>query len=329
MIEAKTTGIFDLLDEESRLPTPSSSHFTSQVHGKHAKHFRLDVPRKSKLKSHREIRDDEGFLVRHFAGGVVYTTAQFIEKNNDALHTSLAFLVQECKNKFIQKLFESESEAIRQSTGKLNFISVGSKFRQQLTELLEKLRSTGTNFIRCVKPNLKMVSGLFEGGQILSQLQCSGMTSVLSLMQQGYPSRTSFADLYQMYKSYMPPALASLDSRLFCKALFKALNLKDTDFKFGITKVFFRPGKFAEFDQIMKSDPENLAALVAKVHKWLVCSRWRKAQWCALSVIKRKLYLPYKVIHHVNSIYLYSQEQDYLSSRVFDHNTKEHSHVSV
>ena len=104
--------------------------------------MRLDVPRKSKLKSHREIRDDQGFLIRHFAGGVVYTTAQFIEKNNDALHTSLAFLVQDCKNKFIQDLFASESETIKQSTGKLNFISVGGKFRTQLTGLLEKLRST-------------------------------------------------------------------------------------------------------------------------------------------------------------------------------------------
>lgn len=55
-----------------------------------------------------------------------------------------------------------------------------------------------------------------------------------------------------------------------------------------MTKVFFRPGKFAEFDQILRSDQENLANLVAKVRKWLICSRWKKAQWCGLSVIKRK-----------------------------------------
>ena len=71
--------------------------------------------------------------------------------------------------------------------------------------------------------------------------------------------------------------------------MFKALCLKDTDFKFGLTKVFFRPGKFAEFDQIMRSDPENLAVLIAKVKKWLIMSRWKKAQWCALSVIKRNI----------------------------------------
>jgi len=139
-----------------------------------------------------------------------------------------------------------------------------------------------------------MVPSLFEGGQILSQLQCSGMTSVLNLMQQGYPSRTSFSSLYSMYKSYLPPELARLEPRLFCKALFKALNLRDTDFKFGITKVFFRPGTFAEFDKIMHSDPAHLAVLVQQVKKWLIMSRWRSAQWCALSVIKLKNKILYR-----------------------------------
>ena len=68
-----------------------------------------------------------------------------------------------------------------------------------------------------MKPNLKMVPNDFEGGQILNQLQCSGMTSVLDLMQQGFPSRTSFANLYAMYKGYLPVSLARLEPRLFCK----------------------------------------------------------------------------------------------------------------
>jgi len=161
-----------------------------------------------------------------------------LKKNNDALHTSLLILVQECRNGFIKNLFPKALER-EQSAGKLNFISVGSKFRSQLADLMNKLQSTGISFIRCIKPNLKMVPNLFEGGQILSQLQCSGMVSVLDLMQQGFPSRTQFAELYAMYKSYLPKELARLDPRLFCKCLFKALNLRDTDFKFGLTKVFF------------------------------------------------------------------------------------------
>jgi hypothetical protein len=65
--------------------------------------------------------------------------------------------------------------------------------------------------------------------------------------------------------------------------------MNEKDYKFGVSKVFFRPGKFAEFDAIMRSDPDNLANMVAKVKKWLLMSHWKKAQWCALSVIKCKL----------------------------------------
>uniref|UniRef100_A0A2K6TUA1 Unconventional myosin-VI n=1 Tax=Saimiri boliviensis boliviensis TaxID=39432 RepID=A0A2K6TUA1_SAIBB len=297
LIEAKLVGILDILDEENRLPQPSDQHFTSAVHQKHKDHFRLTIPRKSKLAVHRNIRDDEGFIIRHFAGAVCYETTQFVEKNNDALHMSLESLICESRDKFIRELFESSTnnnKDTKQKAGKLSFISVGNKFKTQLNLLLDKLRSTGASFIRCIKPNLKMTSHHFEGAQILSQLQCSGMVSVLDLMQGGFPSRASFHELYNMYKKYMPDKLARLDPRLFCKALFKALGLNEIDYKFGLTKVFFRPGKFAEFDQIMKSDPDHLAELVKKVNHWLICSRWKKVQWCSLSVIKLKNKIKYR-----------------------------------
>lgn len=95
LIEAKSIGIIDLLDEESKLPQSSDLHFCENVHNKRKGHFRLDVnnlvnffikfrhcllefmvqvPRQSKLASHRSIRDGEGFLIRHFAGAVCYQT---------------------------------------------------------------------------------------------------------------------------------------------------------------------------------------------------------------------------------------------------------------
>uniref|UniRef100_A0A8C8GE05 Unconventional myosin-VI n=1 Tax=Oncorhynchus tshawytscha TaxID=74940 RepID=A0A8C8GE05_ONCTS len=245
LVEAKLVGILDILDEENRLPQPSDHHFANTIHSQHKDHFRLTVPRKSKLAVHRNVRDDEGFIVRHFAGAVCYETIQFVEKNNDALHMSLESLVCESKDKFVRELFENSnnSKDSKQKAGKLSFISVGNKFKTQLNLLLEKLRSTGSSFIRCVKPNLKMVSHQFEGAQILSQLQCSGMVSVLDLMQGGFPSRAPFHELYNMYKQYMPDKLTRLDPRLFCKALFKALGLNENDYKFGLTRVFFRPGK--------------------------------------------------------------------------------------
>lgn len=170
--------------------------------------------------------------------------------------------------------------------GKLALISLGTKFKAALVLLMEKLRSTRSNFVRCIKPNQKFIPRIFTGGEILAQLQCAGMVTVMDLMQGGFPSRTQFKDLYDMYKDSLPPALAALDPRTFAKALFKALGLNEADFQFGVSRVFFRPGKFAEFDQIMKADPENLVLLVAKVMKWLIKAKWKKMTWASVASIK-------------------------------------------
>ena len=49
----------------------------------------------------------------------------------------------------------------------------------------------------------------------------------------------------------------------------------------------------------MRSDPEHLRKLVNLVRQWLLKSRWKKAQWCALSVIKLKNKIIYRADHLV------------------------------
>ncbi|XP_047022842.1 myosin heavy chain 95F isoform X1 [Helicoverpa zea] len=293
LIESKNHGIFHLLDEESKLPKPEFGHFTHSVHKQlGVNNNRLQLPRSSRLKAHRTLRDDEGFLLRHFAGAVCYNTNQFIEKNNDALHASLEFLVQESSSQLVQQLFQNTDN--NNAKGKLNFISVGAKFQAQLSQLMDKLKENGTNFVRCIKPNSRMVGRTSEGGLVLTQLQCSGTTAVLELMEHGYPSRAPFHDLHSMYKAYLPPKLQALSPKLFCEAMVHSLGLSDKDYKFGVTRVFFRPGKYSEFDTMMKSDPENLKSIVEAVLSWLVKSRWRKSIFAVLSIIKLKNKIVYR-----------------------------------
>lgn len=94
-------------------------------------------------------------------------------------------------------------------------------------------------------------------------------------MYQGYPSRTSFVELYKMYEDFLPKNLRRLEPRLFSRILFKAIGLNENDYKFGLTKVFFKAGKFAEFDQLIKNEPENLKHLITKVQKFLIITRWK------------------------------------------------------
>uniref|UniRef100_A0A1I7VL50 Myosin motor domain-containing protein n=1 Tax=Loa loa TaxID=7209 RepID=A0A1I7VL50_LOALO len=283
LFEQKLHGIFELLDNESRLPRSSAEHFTRTVHEAHMYHPCLmavkQVPRSSRR--HYTMRDDEGFIICHYAGDVCYDTAQFLDKNNDTLHGSLQCLMLQSRKSLVCELFTdsefSNPEKRDVSLGKLMNASVGNKFRSQLNILLAKLRETGTHFVRCIKPNSEMKSNHFDGAQILLQLKCSGMSSALKVMQRGFPSRMSYLSLYNAYQKYLPSKLATLDVQLLCKCLFRVVGLEEKDYKFGLTKAFFRHGKFAAFDKLLYLTKEKIENFTERMSSWLCRFRFRRA----------------------------------------------------
>jgi myosin-6 len=198
LIEKSKVGILAMLDEESKLPKASDNSFCEKMHANYTKHIRVMIPRKSKMKWYKQLRNEEGFVIRHFAGAVCYEVDGFMDKNNDALTADLSTLMGNSKDPFLKGIFEARPGDPKPQKGKLAFISLGDKFKKALNILMDKLNSTRASFIRCVKPNQLMKPKIFSGGEILSQLQCAGMVSVLDLMQGGYPSRTLFQDLYDM-----------------------------------------------------------------------------------------------------------------------------------
>lgn len=70
------------------------------------------------------------------------------------------------------------------------------------------------------------------------------------------------------------------------QAMVHSLGLSDKDFKLGVSRVFFRPGKYSELDALLRSEPHELQAVVKNVLTWLVRSRWRKSIFAVLSIIK-------------------------------------------
>lgn len=142
LIEAKKTGILAVLDENSKLPSATDKTFTDKLRDTHKNHFRLQIPRKSKMSYYKTLRDDEGFIVRHFAGAVCYETDGFMDKNNDALTVDLHELMAASKDPFTVSLFEAKDGDPVPTRGKITLISLGTKFKKALTLLMEKLSST-------------------------------------------------------------------------------------------------------------------------------------------------------------------------------------------
>merc|ERR1711988_1146303 len=98
------------------------------------------------------------------------------------------------------------------------------------------------------------------------------------IMQQGFPTRCLFTDLYEKYKDYMPVEIASLKPSLFCEALLVALDLEGgKDFQMGLSRVFFRAGKLAFMDDLIYGTPAQMQQIIEKVRLWLAKKRWLQA----------------------------------------------------
>ena len=280
LVENRRNGVLSLLDEECLMPQSSDKTFAVKLHTMHAGNPALEKPKPGKTK--KRVNENDAFVVKHFAGDVLYEVKNFLAKNNDTLHEDLIKLLSGSASAFLRGVFAKEEEINKDDCKALvsggRFKSVGSKFQKQLAALLEQLEKTQSHFIRCIKPNGVQTAGVFESVSVMQQLRYSGMCTALQLMQQGFPTRVSFDELYARYKDRMPAKVASLAPNQFCEALLVALDLHGgEDFQSGLSKVFFRAGKLSLMDELMGDDAATSHHIVAKVMSWLARKRFRAA----------------------------------------------------
>lgn len=126
----------------------------------------------------------------------------------------------------------------------------------------------------------------WEPRKVVHQLRGCGVLETVRILKQGYPSRKSFVDLQNIYKAYLPIEITQLEAKTFCELLLHSVGLNANDFKLGLTHVFFRAEKLSCFDQIVKSDPQNLTSIAENLKKWLAWSRLSKAVSCVQCVVK-------------------------------------------
>ena len=276
------------------MPKCTYKTFTEKVFEVHkaavSSNLLMPVPRSSGLTG------NEGFVVKHYAGQVLYHTDGFLQKNNNSLHADLEGVVRSVGDPFVEQLLErveavapEEKEKAGGKKGAARFSSVSAHFISQLASLTDTLEATSSHFVRCVNPNTIKAADTFAGGHVLHQLRCSGMMEALRLMHAGFPTRCPYDDLYGRYKDMMPRSIAALDSPSFCEILLMALGLNKEDYQLGITKIFFRAGKLAFLDELTGSEYKELAPDIAnKVRVWLIKKRWRRHTIAVVAFLRLK-----------------------------------------
>ncbi|XWS39612.1 hypothetical protein CRYUN_Cryun18bG0069700 [Craigia yunnanensis] len=240
LFEKKPLGLLSLLDEESTFPNGTD--------------FTLANKLKQHLNSNPCFRGEreKAFTVSHFAGMVTYDTTGFLEKNRDLLHLDSIQLLSSCSSHLPQTfasnmLNQSEKPVVgplhKAGGADSQKLSVASKFKGQLFQLMQRLESTTPHFIRCIKPNNFQSPGSYEQGLVLQQLRCCGVLEVVRISRSGFPTRMSHQKFARRYGFLLLENVALQDPLSVSVAILHQFNILPEMYQVGYTKLFFRTGQ--------------------------------------------------------------------------------------
>ncbi|OMO78429.1 IQ motif, EF-hand binding site [Corchorus capsularis] len=234
LLEKKPGGIISLLDEACMFPKSTHETFTQKLYQTFKDHKRFVKPKLARTE----------FTIVHYAGEVQYQSDQFLDKNKDYVVPEHQDLLSASQCPFVAGLFPPLSEETAKS-GK--FSSIGSRFKLQLQQLMDILKSTEPNYIRCIKPNSELKSAVFENANVLQQLRSGGVLEAIRVKCKGYPTHRTFIEFLNRFAILAPEILeGNYDEQVACKWILEKVGV--TGYQMGKTKVFLKAGQMAVLD---------------------------------------------------------------------------------
>uniref|UniRef100_A0A8C4WRW0 Uncharacterized protein n=1 Tax=Gopherus evgoodei TaxID=1825980 RepID=A0A8C4WRW0_9SAUR len=257
----------ELIEKECMFPKATDASFKNKLYDQHlgkSNNFQKPKPAKGKAEAH--------FALVHYAGIVDYNITGWLEKNKDPLNETVIGLYQKSSLKTLALLFatyggDAEAGGGGKKGGKKkgsSFQTVSALFRENLNKLMSNLRSTHPHFVRCIIPNETKTPGAMEHELVLHQLRCNGVLEGIIICRKGFPSRVIYADFKQRYRILNASAVPEgqfMDSKKASEKLLGSIDIDQTQYKFGHTKVFFKAGLLGLLEE-MRDD--KLAQLITR-----------------------------------------------------------------
>lgn len=277
-------GLLAFLNEECVRPKGSDKTFVykAQAMNKENRCFFRD----------KHAADTE-FGIHHYAGKVLYDATNFVKKNADTLPSDLlncaklssnAIIANELNNEEMMNPLHKGSLAsgktgakkkkrpksaqstsdnkMKKRTSNIVAETVWTKFKTQLSRLMETLSNTKTRYIRCIKPNTQKAPLIMEHVSTVEQLRCAGVVAAVTISRSAFPNRLEHISVLDRFKSLWPKGdhitvlkNETLDIDARCKKateMLLTLALKDMEFEkngsrfrafvMGKTRAYFRAG---------------------------------------------------------------------------------------
>ncbi|KAJ7308872.1 hypothetical protein JRQ81_008146 [Phrynocephalus forsythii] len=194
VIEGTPASIFSLLNEECRLNRSSDARQLQT---------RMELALSDNpCVGQDRFRKEPNFVISHYAGSVCYQLEGMVEKNKDPVPPELILLLRRSQDPLLQKLFPLSQKASNsdvKAQTKPGVITVVSKFKGSLEQLMGILYTTTPHYIRCIKPNTDCRAAVFQKDEVLRQLEACGIVEAVNISSAGFPIRMSFGSFLERY----------------------------------------------------------------------------------------------------------------------------------
>ncbi|KAK9709660.1 hypothetical protein K7432_008882 [Basidiobolus ranarum] len=259
-----------------------------------------------------EMSAGNSFIIKHYAGPVIYQVTGFLEKNTDIIGPDFIGLFkgsaefQPTTNSFISTLFTQKSVAWEshprnektiiagqqpatprrkpsmrkprktESEKDSNKIScVASQFQSALSELIESLKETEPWFVFCINPR-GLHSEEYNTGsvKIHNQVTYLGLASISERKQIEYTSTMAHEEFDKRYGDIMSGAEIDidLDSRQKCLSAQQNFKWSDKEMMVGKSKVYLCHKVWRELEDYLRAK-ETENKKFRKTHESLALSQ--------------------------------------------------------
>ncbi|RCH95186.1 class II myosin [Rhizopus azygosporus] len=191
---------------------------------------------------HFESRGSK-FLIRHYAGDVLYNVEGMTDKNKDSLLKDLLNLATGSTDHFISHtLFPERIDP----NSKKRPPTAGDKIKLSCNTLVTKLMQCHPSYIRTIKPNDNRSSSEYDDKRVLHQIQYLGLCENIRVRRAGFAYRTTFEKFVERFYLLCPTTgyageyIWNRDARSGCLEILKHNNIPAEEWQLGTTKVFIR-----------------------------------------------------------------------------------------
>lgn len=190
---------------------------------------------------HFEQRQNK-FLIKHYAGDVLYDVKGMTEKNKDQLLKDLLLLITKSGNTFLTSLFPNNVD----TNSRRRPPTASDKIKASANELMHTLSLAQPSYIRTIKPNQTKNPQDYDVKMVLHQVKYLGLHENVRIRRAGFAYRQTYEKFTERFyllsgkTSFAGDYIWQGDSRSATVEILKDSSIPTSEFQMGTTKVFIK-----------------------------------------------------------------------------------------